>query len=154
MLLSLRKHGLTSLFKEVGLFKAVQMCHLKTFLVQIKRNTPIFTCPPGRSGLNTKHRELPFFGCGLLAYSWKLPAYSGAFSLTVDNFSFFTYTWSFFAYSFSFSAYSWSFCAYSGKVRLVRALRDCKQRSLTVSKKAPTSFPPFFSQPSSCKARL
>ena len=34
--------------------------------------------------------------------------------------------------------YSWSFFAYSGKVRLIRALRDCKQRSLTVSKKAPT----------------
>ena len=28
--------------------------------------------------------------------------------------------------------------AYSGKVCLIRALRDCKQRSLTVSKKAPT----------------
>ena len=65
------------------------------------------------------------------AYSWKLPAYSGAFVLTVDNFSFFTYNW-------SFSAYSFSFFAYSGKVRLIRALRDCKQRSLTVSKKAPT----------------
>ena len=58
------------------------------------------------------------------AFSWKLPAYSGAFLLTVDNFSFFTY--------------SWSFLAYSGKVRLIRALSDCKQRSLTVSKKAPT----------------
>ena len=31
-----------------------------------------------------------------------------------------------------------AFFAYSGKVRLKRALRDCKQRSLTVSKKAPT----------------
>ena len=31
-----------------------------------------------------------------------------------------------------------AFFAYSGKVRLIRALRDCKQRSLTVSKKAPT----------------
>ena len=72
------------------------------------------------------------------AYSWKLPAYSGALLLTVDNFSFFTYSWSFFAYSFSFFTYSWSFLAYSGKVRLIRALRDCKQRSLTVSKKAPT----------------
>ena len=30
-----------------------------------------------------------FFGCGFFAYSWKLPAYSGAFLLTVDNFSFF-----------------------------------------------------------------
>ena len=78
------------------------------------------------------------FGCGFCAFSWKLPAYSGAFLLTVDNFSFFTCSWSFFAYSFSFSAYNWSFFAFSGKVRLISALRDCKQRSLTVSKKAPT----------------
>ena len=60
--------------------------------------------------------------------------------------SFFAYSWSSFAYSFSLSAYSWSFFAYSGKVCLIRALRDCKQRSLTVSKKAPTirkkNFPP------------
>ena len=79
-----------------------------------------------------------FIGCGFFAYSWKLPAYSGAFLLTIDNFSFFTYSWSFFAYNFSFFTYSWSFPAYSGKVRLIRALRDCKQRSSTVSKKAPT----------------
>ena len=46
----------------------------------------------------------------------------GAFSLTA--LAFFTYNWSFFGYS--------------GKVRLIRALRDCKQRSLTVSKKTPT----------------
>ena len=74
-----------------------------------------------------------FFGCGFFAYSWKLPAYSGAVLLTVDNFSFF--------------AYSWSFLAYSGKVRLIRALRDCKQRSSTASKKAPTvskKASPFF----------
>ena len=77
-------------------------------------------------------------GCGFFAYSWKLPAYSGAFLLTVDNFSFSAYNFSFFAYSFCFFTYSWSFFAYSGKVRLIRALRDCKQRSLTVSKKAPT----------------
>ena len=61
-----------------------------------------------------------------------------SFLLTIDNFSFFAYTWSFFAYSFSFFTYSWSFFAYSGKVLPIRALRDCKQRSLTVSKKAPT----------------
>ena len=42
----------------------------------------------------------------------------------------------FLAYSFSFFTYSWSFFVYSGKVRLIRALRDCKQRSLTVSKKS------------------
>ena len=77
-------------------------------------------------------------GCGFFADSWKLPAYSGAFLLTVDNFSFFAYSWSFFVYSFSFFSYSWSFLAYSGKVCQIRALRDCKQRSLTVSKKAPT----------------
>ena len=40
--------------------------------------------------------------------------------------------------NFSFFAYNWSFCAYSGKVRLIRALRDYKQRSSTVSKQAPT----------------
>ena len=69
----------------------------------------------------------------------------GSFLLTVELLylqltilAFFTCNWSFFAYSFSFSTYSWSFSAYSGKVRLIRALRDCKQRSLTVSKKAPT----------------
>ena len=28
------------------------------------------------------------FGCGFFAYSWKLPAYNGAFLLTIDNFSF------------------------------------------------------------------
>ena len=31
-----------------------------------------------------------------------------------------------------------AFLAYRGKVFLIRALRDCKQRSLTVSKKTPT----------------
>ena len=77
-------------------------------------------------------------GCSFFAYSWKLPAYSGAFLLTVDSFSFFAYSFSFFAYSLSFFAYSFSFLACSGKVLLIRALRDCKQRSLTVSKKTPT----------------
>ena len=89
-----------------------------------------------------------FFWMRLFAYSWKLPAYSGAFLLTVDNFSFSSYSWSFFAYSFSFFTYSWSFFAYNGKVRLIRAFRDCKQRSLTVSKKTPTvgrkTSPPSF----------
>ena len=77
-------------------------------------------------------------GCSFFAYSSKLPAYSGAFVLTVDNFSFFTCSWSFFAYSFSFFAYNWSFFACSRNVRIIRASGDCKQRSLTVSKKAPT----------------
>ena len=60
------------------------------------------------------------------------------FLLQLTIFSFFTYNWSLFVYSFSFLTYSWSFFAYSGRVRLIRALRDCKQRSLTVSKEAPT----------------
>ena len=72
-----------------------------------------------------------FRGCSFFAYGWKLPAYSGAFLLTI-------YFFSFSADNFSFFTYNWSFFAYNGKVRLIRALRDCKQRSLTVSKKAPT----------------
>ena len=42
-------------------------------------------------------------------------------------------------YSFSFLLIVGAFFAYSGKVRLIRALRDCKQRSSTVSKTAPTA---------------
>ena len=43
-----------------------------------------------------------------------------------------------FTYNCCFFTYSWSFFAYSGKVRPIHALRNCKQRSLTVGKKAPT----------------
>ena len=42
----------------------------------------------------------------------------------------------FFAYSFSFFTYNWSFFAYNGKVHLIMGKRDCKQRSLTVSKES------------------
>ena len=82
------------------------------------------------------------FGCSFMAYSWKLPSYSGAVLLTVDdNFGAFLLTIGAFLLTklaFSMFTYSWrSFFAYSGKVHLIRALRDCKQRSLTVSKKAP-----------------
>ena len=122
--------------------------------------------------VTSEAQERGFFqdiGCSFFAYSWKLPAYSalhthccGPFpegylrtlrqtgpgpNFCSDNFSFSTYSWSFFAYSLSFSTYSWSFFAYSGKVLLIRALRDCKQRSLTVSKKDSSckekSFPLF-----------
>ena len=55
------------------------------------------------------------FGCGFFAYSWKLPAYSGAFVLTVGNLSFRTHSWSLFTYSFSFSTYNWSFLLTVGK---------------------------------------
>ena len=46
-------------------------------------------------------------GCGFFAYSWKLPAYSGAFLLTVDNFSFFTYSFSVFAYRLELFCLRW-----------------------------------------------
>ena len=49
----------------------------------------------------------------------------------------FSYSWSFLLTILAFFAYNWSFFAYSGKVRRIRALRDCKQRSSTVGKKAP-----------------
>ena len=70
------------------------------------------------------------------------------FHLQLTIFAFLLAILAFFAYNFSFRAYNWSFFAYGEKVRLIRALRDCKQRSLTVSKKAPPvskkSFPRFF----------
>ena len=91
----------------------------------------------------------------------------GSFLLTVELFylrltilAFFTYNWSFFAYSLSFLTYNSSSFAYNGKVRLIRALRDCKQRSLTVSKKASTvskKASPFLysvaGRPGRCKSR-
>ena len=69
----------------------------------------------------------------------------GSFLLTMELFylqmtilSFFAYNWSSCTQSVSFFTCNWSFYAYSGKVHLIRAFRDCKQRSLTVSKKTPT----------------
>ena len=59
------------------------------------------------------------------------------FLLVVDNFSFITYNWSFFHLHSTFFTCNWSFFTYNGKVLLISALRDCKQRSLTVSKEAP-----------------
>ena len=82
--------------------------------------------------------NVSFLGMRLFCLQLEASCLQWSFLLTVDHFSFFTYSWSSCAYSFSFSTYSWSFFAYSGELRLVRALRDCKQRSLTVSKKAPT----------------
>ena len=78
--------------------------------------------PAPRVAAVKKNLSGALWGCSFFAYNWKLPAYNKAFLLTIlaflltaDNFSLFTYIWSFFAYS--------------GKVRLIRALRDCKQRS-------------------------
>ena len=41
-----------------------------------------------------------FGGCNLFAFNWKLPAYSGAFLLTIVFGSFFIYRGSFPAYNF------------------------------------------------------
>ena len=49
----------------------------------------------------------------LFTYSWKLPAYSRAFLLTVDNFSFLTYSSSFSAYSLASLLTVGAFLAYS-----------------------------------------
>ena len=54
-------------------------------------------------------------GCNFFAYSWKLPAHSGAFLLTIDNFSFVTYNWSSFAYNFSFLLTAGAFLLTMGK---------------------------------------
>ena len=51
-------------------------------LMDRRRGSTTLSCP----------RALAKIGCGFFAYSWKLPAYSGAFLLTVDNLSFFTYS--------------------------------------------------------------
>ena len=70
------------------------------------------------------------------AYSCKHPAYSGAFLLTVDNLGFFTYNFSFLLTILALLLTVGAFLAYNGKVRLIRALKDCEQRSLTVRKKS------------------
>ena len=61
------------------------------------------------------------------------------FLLTVGSFlAFFSYSWSLFTHNFGFLLTIGAFFAYNGKVPLKSTLRDCKQSSLTVSKKAPT----------------
>ena len=66
----------------------------------------------------------------------------GSFLLTVELFylqlTILAFLLTIGAFSFTILAFwltAGAFFAYSGQVRLIRALRDCKQRSLTVSKK-------------------
>ena len=84
-------------------------------------------------------------GCGFFAYSWKLPAYNGAFLLTIELsylqltiLAFLLTISTFLLTILAFLLTIGALFAYNGKVRLIRALRDCKQRSSSVSKKAPT----------------
>ena len=69
-------------------------------------------------------------GCGFLLTI-------GSFLLTVELF-YLQLTILVFSLTIGVFTYNWSFFAYSGRVHLIRALRDCRQRSLTVSKKTPT----------------
>ena len=69
----------------------------------------------------------------------------GSFLLTVELFylqltisAFLLTVGAFLLTSLAFLLTVGTFVAYSGKMRLIVALRDCEQRSLTVSKKAPT----------------
>ena len=74
----------------------------------------------------------------LFAYNWKLPAYSGAFYLQLTILAFLLTIGVFLLTALASLLTIGVFFAYSGKVHLKRASRDCKQRSLTVSKKTPT----------------
>ena len=68
-------------------------------------------------------------GCNFFAYSWKLPAYSGAFDLQLTILAFYL----------QFYLLLLTILAFLLLTNIIiRALRDCKQRSLPVSKKAPT----------------
>ena len=55
-----------------------------------------------KGGANEKWQKSSCSGCSVFAYSWKLPAYIGAFLLTVDNLNFCAYNWSFFTYILRF----------------------------------------------------
>ena len=74
------------------------------------------------------------------AYSWKLPAYNGASSLTIDNFSFSTYNWSSLLAILAFSLTILACLLTVGAFCLQwesasnKGLKDCRQRSLSVSK--------------------
>ena len=100
------------------------------------RGNSILNFGSRKNGLNRygpSSLDAAFFG-----HSWKLAAYSGAFLLAVDNFSFLLTVGAFLLQFLVFLLTVGAFFAYSGKVPLIRALRDCKRRSSTVSKNAPT----------------
>ena len=72
------------------------------------------------------------------AYSWKLPAYSEAFLLTIDNSSFSLANWSFLLTILVSLLTVGVFCLQWENAFDKGFKRDCKQRSLAVSKKTPT----------------
>ena len=83
--------------------------HWKSFAVRApalksknssKKSVVLVKCKHGFTKNATLFSLFP--GMRLFAYSWKLPAYNGAFLLTVDNFSAFTYSWSFVTWHLQF----------------------------------------------------
>ena len=70
-------------------------------------------------------------GCSFFAYSWKLPAYSGALLLTVDNFSIFAYNWNFFTYIANFTCLFCLQCDFASN-QCLKGLQakklNCKQK--------------------------
>ena len=85
-----------------GLVFALFCGHLRSFarICMSLRPTAFRTPRLGTADLNTINSSTSrkprkprdnFLGCGFFAYSWELPAYSGAFLLTIDMLSFFTY---------------------------------------------------------------
>ena len=62
-------------------------------------------------------------GCGFFAYSWKFPAYNGVSCLQLTILVLLLIV----AVLVSLLTVG-SFFAYSGKVRLIKALKDCKQK--------------------------
>ena len=73
----------------VGIFVST---FVREFVGQISR----FACSvlfwfPAMCPRKSHFSHVFFYGCNFFAYSWKLPSYSWAFPLTVENFSVFTY---------------------------------------------------------------
>ena len=90
----------------------------------------IFSPPPSTQKVLSAVFLLTAGSFLLTAELFCLQLYLGAFWLTV---------WVFFAYSSSFFCLQLSFFSCNGKVCLRSTSTDCKQRSSTVSKKAPTA---------------
>ena len=110
-----------------------------------RREKEIQTCTGKK--IREGDRRPPTVGCSFSAYSWKLPACSGAFLLTVASGSCFACSFSFFTCSFRFWAYNFSlfacFFTYRKKVRLMSTYTDCKQRSSTEIKRTSPDHQPY-----------
>ena len=82
-----------------------------------------------KSSCSTCYRLSASLWMRLCAYSWELPAYNGAFLLTIENFSFSTCSWSFFTYSWSFFSLQWESASNKGLKGLQAKKLNCKKKS-------------------------